>query len=224
MKLLVQTKSIRQEETIEFYRSLGWVELGNDLVTNGKLLIRISTDPKDRIGLVVMEDSASKRENILSQYRNTSWKDGHIVQAPSGCFVHMIEKLDLPEPDSSIQALPGSYAGVSLESVDMDASIKFWQMMGYNITMGGIEHGWAALSNDHNDTISVMAYGSCPHSFINPSLTYFNAGKNPEIIQELRSKNIPIEEEITIFNPQGEVDNVFLRDPGGLGFFVFNDG
>ena len=53
--------------------------------------------------------------------------------------------------------------------------------------------------------------------------TYFNSGRNPEIIAELRSAGVPLTEEITVFNERGDVDNVIVRDPGGTGFFVFND-
>ena len=68
-----------------------------------------------------------------------------------------------------------------------------------------------------------MAANSCPHLFFNPSLTYFNSGRNPEVIAGIRAAGIPISEEITIFNKEGRVDNIIIRDPGGYGFFLFND-
>jgi hypothetical protein len=65
---------------------------------------------------------------------------------------------------------------------------------------------------------------SCPHLFFNPSLTFFNGKENnPKVIQKIRDLNIPITQEITAFNEEGLVDNIIIRDPGGLGFFVFND-
>ena len=63
----------------------------------------------------------------------------------------------------------------------------------------------------------------CPHLFFNPSLTYFNGGQNLPVIKAIREAGIPIAEEITHFNEEGVVDNVVLRDPGGLGMFIFND-
>lgn len=71
--------------------------------------------------------------------------------------------------------------------------------------------------------VSLMRPLNCPHLFFNPSLTYFNGGRNPEVIAAIRKAGVPISEEITHFNSRGEVDNVILRDPGGYGFFVFND-
>ena len=44
-----------------------------------------------------------------------------------------------------------------------------------------------------------------------------------QLIQKIRDLKIPITEEITVFNDQGVVDNIIIRDPGGLGFFIFND-
>lgn len=46
---------------------------------------------------------------------------------------------------------------------------------------------------------------------------------NLAIIQKIRDLQIPITEEITHFNKEGIVDNIIIRDPGGLGFFIFND-
>ena len=57
----------------------------------------------------------------------------------------------------------------------------------------------------------------------NPSLTYFNGGKNLPVNAAIREAGIPITEEITHFNEDGIVDNVILRDPGGYGFYIFND-
>ena len=43
------------------------------------------------------------------------------------------------------------------------------------------------------------------------------------IIEGVRTANIDITEEISHFNPDGIVDNIIIRDPGGLGFFIFSD-
>ncbi len=68
-----------------------------------------------------------------------------------------------------------------------------------------------------------MKPNACPHLFFNPSLTYFNGKNNIDIIAKIRALNISITEEITHFNKEGKVDNIIIRDPGGFGFFLFND-
>jgi hypothetical protein len=64
---------------------------------------------------------------------------------------------------------------------------------------------------------------TCPHLFFNPSLNFFNGEDNISIISKIRSLDIPITEEITHFNKENKVDNIIIRDPGGYGFFLFND-
>ena len=71
--------------------------------------------------------------------------------------------------------------------------------------------------------MSIMAYQVCPHQFITPSISFLNAGQNISIINAIRALNIPILEEISVFNEKGLVDNIIIQDPGGFGFFVFND-
>ncbi len=89
--------------------------------------------------------------------------------------------------------------------------------------MGSIAQGWVAFENGTSVGISIMKPMVCPHLFFNPGLTFFNGGKNLPIIQKIKTVGIPIAEEITVFNKEGIVDNVILCDPGGLGFFIFND-
>jgi len=90
-------------------------------------------------------------------------------------------------------------------------------------TMGGVEQGWIGLTNDSSFNISIMNALACPHVFFNPSLSYFNGKNNLDIIAKIRAKEIPIAEEVTVFNKEGIVDNIILRDPGGFGFFIFSD-
>ena len=120
-------------------------------------------------------------------------------------------------------ALPGNFMGLSIEAVDVKKTVEFWQVLGYEKTMGSIEQGWIAFQNGSSIGISIMKPLICPHLFYNPGLTFFNSGKNLPIIEKIRAAGIPIAEEITVFNKEGIVDNVVLCDPGGLGFFVFND-
>ena len=105
----------------------------------------------------------------------------------------------------------------------MTKSAKFWSIFGYEITTGKEEQGWIVMTKEGFLPISIMKPFACPHLFFNPSLTYFNGGNNLPVIKKIRNLGIPITEEITEFNKEGIVDNVIVRDPGGLGFFVFND-
>ena len=66
-------------------------------------------------------------------------------------------------------------------------------------------------------------YQCCPHLFFNPSLTFFNGENNLKIIDQINNLNIAVTEEITVFNEDNIVDNIIIRDPGGLGYFLFSD-
>ena len=79
------------------------------------------------------------------------------------------------------------------------------------------------MKSEAGDSISLLQAQQCPHLLFNPSLTYFNGFHNLEIIESIKKHNIEITEKVTEFNSKGEVDNIILRDSGGLGFFIFND-
>jgi hypothetical protein len=87
-----------------------------------------------------------------------------------------------------------------LETTDIVKFIKVWQNLGFKKTMGSLEQGWITFQNGDGMGVSLMKPMSCPHLFFNPSLTYFNGKKNPEIIQKIRELGVPIAEEITHFN------------------------
>ena len=114
----------------------------------------------------------------------------------------------------------GNNMGLSLETTDFEKSNQIWQAVGFKKSD---QQGWVVFKNEDGLIVSLMKPNNCPHLFFNPSLTCFNGAANPDIIQKIRDLDIPITEEITQFNKQGLVDKLILRDPGGYGFFVFND-
>ena len=112
---------------------------------------------------------------------------------------------------------------MSLESFDIHKSSSIWKCLGYREDAGNLDHGWISFKNEYEQGVSLMSPGACPHLFFNPSFTFFNGGKNHEVIEKVKGLGIAITENITIFNENGDVDNIIIRDPGGFGFFVFND-
>ena len=150
---------------------------------------------------------------------------GYLLSDSSGSRVYLMEGesgLSFQAAESS-DAVLGNFAGMSLETTDIHRSVGLWEALGFEKGMGSVEQGWVTYTNADQFTVSFMKPNSCPHLFFNPSLTYFNSGKNPEVIEKIRALGIPITEEITAFNKEGIVDNIIIRDPGGYGFFIFND-
>jgi hypothetical protein len=150
---------------------------------------------------------------------------GYVVGAPSGVWVYLLEGEapgQVPPGNESTSVL-GRFAGLSIETLDPGRSTAFWQQLGFSPSAGSVEQGWLSLQEAGGFTLSLLRALNCPHLFPNPSLTYFNSENNLAAIAQIRALGIPIAEEITVFNTEGIVDNILLRDPGGLGCFVFND-
>ncbi|RMG77929.1 MAG: hypothetical protein D6714_19050, partial [Bacteroidetes bacterium] len=190
-------------------------------------LLEISPDPTARPGLVFYvqnPDAVCACLEPWSRFYKTS--DGYFFGTPAG--VRVVLRAGTPplrfEPSDEGFGLTGNFAGVSIETTEMERSQAVWSCLGYRVAAGNPADGWLSLSNGSGVDISLMSPGACPHLFANPSLTFFNGKeKNPRLIRAIRQAGVPIAEEVTVFNPAGEVDNLVLRDPGGLGFFVFND-
>jgi len=229
MKSLIQTPTNQLKNSVEFYTKLNFVithKENKTYATSKGATIEINEERFARAGVKLYKnDWSNDIETLKSETSVVKINGGHLLAAPSGCWVYLMngDGPTINDQAANNDAVLGNYAGVSLESISMEHSISFWKYFGFEKTMGGLEHGWIALSDEEGFGISIMKPNVCKHLFFTPSLTYFNGGKNLPVIQKIRNLNIPITEEITIFNDEGEVDNVIIRDPGGLGFFVFND-
>ncbi len=98
----------------------------------------------------------------------------------------------------------------------------FWQELGFEGSYSP-NQSWIEL-NKNGQQLSLQKAKLCPHVFHNPSVSFFNGQKNKKIIQKIKQVELPIEEEV-LFSQQEEIaQNIILKDPGGIGFFIFNDG
>ena len=229
MRTIIQTPTPNLSESRSFYEQLGYQLVSNNnlnLFTDGTVQIAINPDRFARISIQLYHTDWS---TILAQLPNntplTTIQQGHILSDPNGIYIHLLkDNLAVsPSLDKQIKVAPGQFAGISIETLDMKRTTSFWKALGYQLTQGAEEQGWMTFGNGSGVDVSIMKAGTCPHLFFNPSLTYFNGGNNIATIEKIRKTNIPITEEITQFNPDGLVDNIIIRDPGGLGFFIFND-
>lgn len=226
------TKSILQsptthdlEDSVRFYERLGFARLPSDngtLFSDGKVIVGLNSARTARTTIRLFGDWTRELAE-LEKSTTVILNDGiALVADPSGARVQL-------EPECSFEvngqptSVLGNFGGLSLETVDFDRTIQFWDTLGYSPSMGSKDQGWMALEREGMFSISVMKAGACPHLFFSPGLNYFNSGKNLENIKAIREAGIPIIEEITCFNSEGIADNVVLRDPGGTGFFIFND-
>lgn len=227
--LIIQTPTPNFNQSKDFYQRLGFTLISQDpyRVSDGKVVIEINPDRFTRAGVLLYRDSWATEAEALGQLGPVlQIENGYILNDQSGTRISLLEakrgSANNKNNHSPVSIL-GNYAGLSLEVIDIAEAVKIWKILGFEKTMGSAEQGWVTYQNEDGAGVSFMKPNVCPHLFFNPSLTYFNSGKNLEVIAKIKEAGIPIKEEITVFNKEGIVDNVILTDPGGYGFFVFND-
>ena len=229
MNSIIQTPTPDIEASLDFYKKLSFKVLSEKeptLLTDGKVVIDINPDRFARAGVKLYKASWKDELAVLEQLEAIMPIENGYLLTDAGTHIYLLEKesgIDFKPEEVSFSTL-GNVAGLSLETSNIGRSAKIWETVGFSKTMGDLSQGWISFENEDGLGVSLMKPMSCPHLFFNPSLTYFNGKENnPKIIQKIRDLNIPITEEITAFNKEGIVDNVIIRDPGGFGFFIFND-
>ena len=227
MHTLIHTPTPNLAQSTNFYQRLGFTAISHDSMTlfaDGPMVLQINPDRYARAGVKLYQKSwKGSIDRLRGQTTVLQTDEGYLLSDPSGVWIYLIEgNLGLKTEKAPASEL-GNFAGLSLETLDMARSASIWEALGFLKTMGSIEQGWITYQNEDMLTVSFMKPNTCPHLFFNPSLTYFNGGKNIPVIDKIRFLEIPITEEITQFNKEGIVDNIIIRDPGGYGFFVFND-
>ncbi|MEL6823546.1 MAG: hypothetical protein AAFP70_17440, partial [Calditrichota bacterium] len=226
---IIQTPANDLKSSLEFYTKLNFKVISEKepaVVSDGKAFLEITTDKFTRAGIKLLSPNWEKIAAELQALTSVvKIENGYLLSEPSGMWIYLIETTDTYDfkSEESSTSVLGNYAGISLETVGDDLSLNILIKLGFKQVGGDTNQGWITVQNDDDLGITVMKPNMCPHLFTNPSLTYFNGGNNEQVIESIRDLNIPITEEITHFNKEGIVDNVIIKDPGGFGFFIFND-
>ncbi|MBB6463304.1 hypothetical protein [Flammeovirga kamogawensis] len=225
--MIVQTTISNIEATLSFYKKLNFevLNLGEKYVfLSNSVQLQAVTKKSSRKGIVLYKgDIGLDVQPLIESSIHSQTETETIIMSPSGALVYLLEGNAPLLNKVDVTPLVGTFVGISLESLDLNKSMTFWEQLGFKMAMGDALQGWVSLSNATGDIISVMRAGMCPHQFSNPSLTFFNGDNNLEVIDKVRAANLTIKEEITQFSKEGIVDNIVLEDPDGFGFFVFND-
>ena len=229
MKAIINTPTPSLVQSIDFYQKLNFeIVNDNDLTyaCSGPLIILINEKRSARAGIIFYNDDWTQVSSELDKkYSTIEIENGILTCDPNGVVVSLYSMDHFPSISVSkeVNSIAGNFHGLSIEAFNFQKSLDFWQIFDYKIDMGSAAGGWVAMSNSTGIGIGMMKFNMCPHLFFNPSFTYFNSGNNLPVIQAIRDKGITITEEITHFNKEGIVDNIIIRDPGGFGFFIFND-
>ena len=226
---VIHTPTNNLDESKDFYTRLEFEMLSENnptIFTDGKALVEINPDRHARAGIKIYSSDWSDEVSKLKEKTEViETANGFLLSDPNGVRVYLAnESLEIEhDPKKESFGLTGNYAGLSIEAHDIKHTALFWESIGFKHSDGDLSQGWAVYSNGSEVPISLMKPLMCPHLFFNPGMTYFNNGKNLTIIGKLREAGILFAEEITHFNSDGVVDNVIIKDPGGYGFFIFND-
>lgn len=229
MQGIVTTPTNKLENSIDFYEKLGFKKVdagGQHLYTDGKVIVQIDPERHARAGIRLYKSSwASELDAVGSLAAVNKIKDGYLLSDASGVWIYLVESepaFNAETAETSFSAL-GNFSGLSLETTDMKRSADIYKALGFSVVFGDDTKPYMSVAWNEF-AISLMKPNICPHLFFNPSMTYFNGKEgNPKVIAKVRGLGIPIAEEITHFNKEGIVDNIIIRDPGGFGFFLFND-
>lgn len=228
MQTIIHTPTPKVEDSLAFYTKLNFSVLSPStptLVSDGSVVIEINPTRSARAGIKLCKPSWKREVQAVEQHTRVLVTENGYLLGDAGVWIYLVETephvyAEMPVASSS---LLGNYAGISIESIDLQKSSDIWKLLGFTITSGAATQGWVSCTNAEGATVNIMAAFACPHLFFNPSLTYFNGKNNLAIIEGVHKAGIPIAEEITHFNKEGIVDNIIVRDPGGYGFFVFSD-
>lgn len=216
----------------KFYSRLGFSEVksGKEIYfMDDQMIVWLNTERFARPGICLYGLKAKKLVSELKpEFQAQEFDRFFVISAPGGCAVYLMKEkypdnLEDEFKKQNQRSALGNFAGLTLETAEMKRGQSLFETLGFKLTSGTSESPWFTMENESGFAVSAMAYGNCPHLFYRPSLSFFNAGNNLENIQNIRSAEVEIAEEISIFNKEGIVDNIILRDPAGLGFFVFND-
>ena len=227
MNVALQTPAPGLEQVVDYYETLGFSRLIIDdetWLTDGQVMLRVNADPYARPGIILYKANwAQEIEKLGTKVVLVKQEAGWLFMCPSGARVYLSSQ-EMPKPNTGAPtSVLGNYAGISLETIAMKQCLAVWNDIGFSLAAGDEKQGWATLKNLNGDAVSIMKNDSCPHMFVNPSLTYFNGSNNLEVISNIKALGVPLLEEVTHFNTEGIVDNIVMCDPGGIGCFVFSD-
>jgi len=228
MLTLIQSPTPNLEQSLDFYTRLGFEPKtidGVNYFSDGRSIIKINTDRFSRIGLVIYGSHLRKAISQLNVIPEMLSNEEHsLLTLPGNLWIYLIDgegpPLDFSKETVSVL---GNGHGISIETAESRHLYNVLNCLGFELQTGQPEDSWFVLVNKQGFSISIMKPNCCPHLFFSPSLNYFNGKENLNVIENIRNKGIGITEEITHFNDKGVVDNIIIRDPGGLGFFIFSD-
>jgi len=227
--ITIHTPTNNLEQSMDFYNSLNYELVSKEkptLFSDGKFLIEINDERIARAGVKMYKESWAEEVTSIKELTQVyEMENGYALNDLNGCWIYLTEsKLGVETKlAGESMGLTGNFMGLCLEAANMGKSVEIWSTLGFDISMGTVEQGFVQMQHENGFGLALLKPLTSPHLFFNPSLTFFNGENNLGLIEKIKAVDIDITEEITIFNEEGIADNIIIRDPGGLGFFIFSD-
>lgn len=210
------------DATVRFLHAMGFVSVpgeGTEPLYDGALLydVRRAERPGTALSYTVPDvaTAAAMAENL--EFAVTERSRHHaVIREPNGLSILVAgpEMMLLPEPPERFTPRCGSFAELSIETDDIERTVRWWQNAGFKATTR--KETWCTL-DDGRILIGAYRRGTCPHLFRTPSVTFF-APDMKERIASLKSSGLTFAQEEKEIGMEG---HAVAESPDGLLFFLF---
>ena len=207
--------------SLAFYESLGFKKLGDDVMTDGSINIRLMEDSFDSPTLSYWgTDMAAIFSRLSRKPEPMHTGEFHSPNNTRVTITREKSKIKMPGGTPS-QRIPisrlGKFGEFSIPVQDRTKAMAFWMALGFEALHGAeIPYPYAILS----DGLIVVGLHQTP-DFDETVLTYF-ATDMAQRIQQFEKMQVDIRGLKSGELPDGSYQNAFMSSPDGQGFFLFH--
>lgn len=201
-----------------FFEKLGYKKLtGSDheaMITDGLMVYKLESASSVKAGLTYFSENwASLGQNLKQNGIDIEQR----LADPNGVVIKW-EKGSRPSAEGRAITKCGTFYELSIETEKFDATITFWEKLGFKIYMHTSQATrWLGMQDDWIK-IGIYEKGQCPHVFRTPAIAYFEADM-PERLKHLRSERVEFVQEI--HDKQGLIAEGILQSPDEQMLFLF---
>ncbi|MDO9510780.1 MAG: hypothetical protein Q7J34_03395 [Bacteroidales bacterium] len=208
-----------------YFSSLGFEPLnspmdGLTVISDGAL--RLSIGPENGISTGILL-AGEKMEDMKLAVAQSGYQpsDGMfpMLSGPSGTHVTLIEL-----PAFSCQAIGGKPIGllgtffeISVETKNHEATVEYWEKLGFEIIYGERDGNWVTLADDFMK-IGFYRKDTVGHPFRSPAITYFEKDMKDRI-NLIKTLDIPVSYEVEACGDSAS--DAILETPSGNHIFAF---
>lgn len=206
------------DQALAFYENLGFKTVGENIVTDGSINIRLQegSGPPLSLGYMGSDSQAAELRDMGVQFADGT----ATLTTPGGLDVTLREgESSVPMPEGSpMERTPisrcGKFGEFAVSVADIGAARSYWEKLGFDTVYAPEEPDPYAILTDGLFVLGLHQ----TTDFTEPSITYFS-GDMADRIETLQGEDLSI----TPVPPEvdGKVVNAELNAPGGHKIFLF---